>query len=59
MTSYPTEPLSGDERVPIGIIGGSGLYDIDGLDAVALGFPRAASKDDIERTIEALAPMAE
>ncbi len=34
MTSYPTEPLSGDERVPIGIIGGSGLYDIDGLDAV-------------------------
>ncbi|UWG47887.1 LLM class flavin-dependent oxidoreductase [Halanaeroarchaeum sp. HSR-CO] len=37
----------------------STFTDIDGLDAVALGFPRAAKKDDIERTIEALAPLAE
>jgi len=33
------------------------FIDIDGLDAVALGFPRAATKEDIERTIEALAPL--
>jgi coenzyme F420-dependent oxidoreductase len=33
--------------------------EIDGLDAVALGFPRAATKVDIERTIEALAPRTE
>lgn len=32
--------------------------DIDGLDAVALGFPRAGTKEDIERSIEALAPSA-
>lgn len=29
---------------------------IEGLDAVAIGFPRAAETDDIERSIEALAP---
>lgn len=32
---------------------------IDGLDAVAVGFPRAATKADVQRTIEALAPLAE
>lgn len=37
----------------------STFSDIDGLDAVAVGFPRAATKDDIERTIEALAPLVE
>ncbi|MFW5919386.1 MAG: TIGR04024 family LLM class F420-dependent oxidoreductase [Halanaeroarchaeum sp.] len=35
------------------------FVDIDGLDAVALGFPRAATKDDVERTIQELAPLAE
>ncbi|MFB6093743.1 MAG: TIGR04024 family LLM class F420-dependent oxidoreductase [Halanaeroarchaeum sp.] len=32
------------------------FLDVDGLDAVGLGFPRAADRDDIHRTIEALAP---
>lgn len=33
--------------------------EIDGLDAVAVGFPRAASKEDVLRTIDALAPLTE
>jgi coenzyme F420-dependent oxidoreductase len=32
--------------------------DIEGLDAVAVGFPRGADQDDIEATLEALAPSA-
>ena len=34
MTDFPTRPASGDERVPIGIIGGSGLYEIEGVDII-------------------------
>jgi coenzyme F420-dependent oxidoreductase len=30
--------------------------DVDGVDAVAVGFPRGASPDQIDRTLEALAP---
>ncbi len=32
MTTYPDQPLTGDDRIPVGVIGGSGLYDIEGAD---------------------------
>ncbi|WP_435358931.1 TIGR04024 family LLM class F420-dependent oxidoreductase [Haloarchaeobius sp. DFWS5] len=31
--------------------------DIDGVDAVSIGFPRAASREEIHETLEALAPQ--
>ncbi len=40
MTDYADSPQTGAGRVPIGVIGGSGLYDIDGIEIVG------------ERTIE-------
>ncbi|WP_435333353.1 TIGR04024 family LLM class F420-dependent oxidoreductase [Haloarchaeobius sp. TZWWS8] len=33
--------------------------DVDGIDAVSIGFPRAASQEEIHSTLEALAPDAE
>jgi 5'-methylthioadenosine phosphorylase len=34
MTDYAAQPLSGDDRVPIAVIGGSGLYEMDGVEIV-------------------------
>ncbi|MGM0555097.1 MAG: S-methyl-5'-thioadenosine phosphorylase [Myxococcota bacterium] len=34
MTEYPQTPATGDDRVPIGLIGGSGLYDIEGFEVL-------------------------
>ena len=32
MTEYTSQPASGDERVPIAVIGGSGLYEMDDVE---------------------------
>lgn len=34
----------------------SGFLDIEGLDAVAISFPRGATEDGVQQTLEALAP---
>lgn len=34
MTEYPQTPASGDDRVPVGLIGGSGLYEIEGFEVL-------------------------
>jgi 5'-methylthioadenosine phosphorylase len=34
MTTHPDHPATGDERVPVGVIGGSGLYDIEGAEVL-------------------------
>ena len=35
------------------------FLDVDGLDAIAVGFPRAASHEEVLETIEAISPLAE